>query len=56
MELVTMQKVTYDAIVYITMYEIAIEETINIMVDTYDLNPGERRQLIQRLAKEGFKS
>ena len=55
MEMYTMEEITEDAIVLI-VNSVEVTEAIDATVAMYDLNPSEHRQLIQRLAKEGFKS
>lgn len=56
MEMYTMEEITEDAIECITAHEMTVAESIDATVAMYDLEGGERRQLIQRLAKEGYKS
>ena len=56
MEIMTMQEVTDDAIECITAHGMPVVEAIDATIAMYDLDGGEARQLIQRLAKEGFKS
>jgi hypothetical protein len=56
MEMYTIEEITEDAIILIAMEGWKVIEVIDTEVLIHDLNAGERRQLIQRLAKEGYKS
>jgi len=55
MEMMTIEEITEDAISLIAN-SVEVAEAIDAIVSMYDLNSGEHRQLIHRLAKEGFKS
>jgi len=55
MEMMTIEEITEDAISLI-VNSVEVVEAIDAIVAMYDLDGGEARQLIHRLAKEGYKS
>ncbi len=52
----TMEEILADALECITAHDMTVAESIDATVAMYDLDGGERRQLIQMLAQKGYKS